>query len=109
MSSQIKKKLSLGEEVVGDFVRAQFYYDPDETNCILHFYFVLYFLFLCSVIFFCCVTLDEILEQLFVQWMFVELENRDNDLIKNMAAKFNVAISHVETILCDRKFICGDE
>lgn len=62
-----------------------------------------------NVIFFCCATLDEILEQLFVQWMFVELENRDNDLIQNMAAKFNVAISHVETILCDRKFICGDE
>ena len=64
---------------------------------------------LSSIIFFCCGTIDEILEHLFVQWMFVEPEKRDTTLIQKMTTKFDAAISHVEKLLRDRKFVCGEE
>ena len=70
---------------------------------------VLTFFPLSSIIFFCCGTLDEILEHLFVQWMFVEPEKRDTTLIQKMTTKFDAAISHVEKLLRDRKFVCGEE
>ncbi|XP_048757648.2 glutathione S-transferase 1-like [Ostrea edulis] len=62
-----------------------------------------------NVIFYCCGTIDEILEHLFVQWMFTEPEKRDNGLIQNMMIKFDAAASHLEKLLHNRKFICGDE
>lgn len=64
---------------------------------------------LSSIIFFCCGTIDEILEHLFVQYMFVEPEKRDTTLIQKMTTKFDAAISHVEKLLRDRKFVCGEE
>lgn len=41
--------------------------------------------------------------------MFTEPEKRDNGLIQNMMIKFDAAASHLEKLLHNRKFICGDE
>ncbi|XP_061182274.1 uncharacterized protein LOC133190598 [Saccostrea echinata] len=62
-----------------------------------------------NIIFYCCATIDEILEHLFVQWMFVEPEKRDNVLIQNMMSKFDSSATHIEKLLHNRKYICGDK
>ncbi|XP_069123463.1 glutathione S-transferase GstA-like isoform X1 [Argopecten irradians] len=55
------------------------------------------------------ITLDEMMEHLFTQWMLKGPEQEDKDIAQKMADKFKVFAEYFNNFLKGKAFICGDK
>ena len=81
------------------------------VTCYICYYVTLYYVIMLffSWLVYAVATLDELMEILFVQWMFTDIKDQDTDLINKMVLKFQTFAKYFSRFMHNREFICGNK